>query len=439
MTLRLFYRSHIFTAEDMSPSNSGSELSPGAPLPADFFESEEEEPVSLFAVAGLFVRDARLVLGLPLLAFIVVAGMSMLQTPDFIATSRFMTTQSDQFRPGGNNSGLLSQLGVLMNESRGPSGDYFASVVRSGAVVRQMAGDTFEVTVDGEVRRGTYAELVEEESMEPAAARRQSEALIRRNTVTDEERGTGFIVVSTAAPWPALAAAVNRRLLEVVNEFNMEQRQTQAAVERAFVEDVLAEKEADLVEAERELQQFLETNQQYEGSPRLRFEAARLERQVNMRQQMYTQLAQALEQARLSEVRNTPFIRVVEWPEENIGREGLRSPYMNGFLAAVVTLLVMAGLVLGRAYLHRHSEEHPNDYLEFRRLVHEGLTSRAPRSVRRWVGTKAPPEADGSGQESGRAPEAGPGRSESDATGSERSDSESPESSHRELDTAARR
>lgn len=414
----------------MSSSKSGPDLTPGVPLPADFFESEEEEPVSLFAVANIFIRHARLVLGLPALAFIVVVAISSLQTPYHVATSRFMTTQNEQFRQGGNSGGLLSQLGALVNESSGPSPRFFSALITSGSVVREVAQDTYTVVVEGDTVSGTVAELYGEGTSSYEGNVKRSERLIRSNLSAEEDRGTGFVSLSVAAEWPSLAVAVNRRLLEVVNEFNMEQRQDQAAIERQFVEEVLAEKQEDLMAAERELQRFLETNQQYEQSPRLRFEANRLERQVNMRQQMYTQLAQALEQARLSEVRNTPFIRVVEWPEENMSREGTQSPYFSGFLASVVAFLLVAGLVLAQAYLQRHSEEHSKDYAEFRRLVHEQFTSKAPRPMRRWVDRKAQPagqEASGDGR--GREPGQGPDRS---------AEPES-ESSRRELDTATRR
>ena len=51
------------------------------------------------------------------------------------------------------------------------------------------------------------------------------------------------------------------------------------------------------------------------NSPQLTFENDRLERQVFMRQELVTAMAQAYEQARIDEVRNTPLITVIDRPE----------------------------------------------------------------------------------------------------------------------------
>ncbi len=45
------------------------------------------------------------------------------------------------------------------------------------------------------------------------------------------------------------------------------------------------------------------------------FEHDRLERPVSMRQELVTAMAQAYEQARVDEVRNTPVITVIDQPE----------------------------------------------------------------------------------------------------------------------------
>ncbi|MGH7701841.1 MAG: GNVR domain-containing protein, partial [Gemmatimonadales bacterium] len=72
---------------------------------------------------------------------------------------------------------------------------------------------------------------------------------------------------------------------------------------------------ADLREAEDRLQEFLQRNREFRNSPQLAFEYDRLQREVTMRQQVYTTLAQGYEQARIDEVRNTPLISIVEQPD----------------------------------------------------------------------------------------------------------------------------
>ena len=101
---------------------------------------------------------------------------------------------------------------------------------------------------------------------------------------------------------------MNRRLLELVTEFNQERRQSQAAAERRFVEARREEAKGELEEAERNLQRFLEQNRSYESSPQLVFEAQRLQRSVDINQQLYTSLAQSYEQARIAETVTHPSL-----------------------------------------------------------------------------------------------------------------------------------
>jgi len=93
-------------------------------------------------------------------------------------------------------------------------------------------------------------------------------------------------------------------------------RQSQAAAERGFTEERMAEAQEELRAAENELQRFLQNNRQFQNSPELVFQHDRLQRRVAMRQQVYTSLVQSYEQARIDEVPNTPVITVVEYAEE---------------------------------------------------------------------------------------------------------------------------
>src|SRR5207244_4476199 len=71
----------------------------------------------------------------------------------------------------------------------------------------------------------------------------------------------------------------------------------------------------ELRTAEQAMQDFLVRNRQYQNSPPLQFEASRLQRRIDLTQQVYTNLVQAYEQARVAEVRNTPVLTIIDKPE----------------------------------------------------------------------------------------------------------------------------
>jgi uncharacterized protein involved in exopolysaccharide biosynthesis len=137
----------------------------------------------------------------------------------------------------------------------------------------------------------------------------QEEALAVRT-----ERETGIVYVSVTSEDPDLSLQVAERLLDEVNRFNLETRQSQAAAERAFIENRVEAVEAELREAEAALLAHIQSNRQIGGSPELQYERERLQEEASSRRQIYMSLVQSYEEARISEVRDTPVLTVLQTP-----------------------------------------------------------------------------------------------------------------------------
>jgi len=112
-----------------------------------------------------------------------------------------------------------------------------------------------------------------------------------------------------------LSALVARRLLELVNDFNLRRRQTQAGAEREF--DLRRARAAldSLRASEAALADFRAGNIDFSRSPRLGTREVELERRVSLAQQIYTTVAQRYELASIEAVRNTPVVTVLDAPE----------------------------------------------------------------------------------------------------------------------------
>jgi uncharacterized protein involved in exopolysaccharide biosynthesis len=91
-----------------------------------------------------------------------------------------------------------------------------------------------------------------------------------------------------------------------------------------------------------------------------------------MRQQVFTSLSQSFEQARISEVRNTPVITVVERPEEPARPDGRRLK-----LRAIVGLILGGALgvifAFGREMLQRSRRDGSEDYRQFHEVWGEAI------------------------------------------------------------------
>lgn len=143
---------------------------------------------------------------------------------------------------------------------------------------------------------------------------------------------------------------VARRFVEVLNEFNLGTRQSQARQRRRFTGDRLRESQDSLARLEDALQVFLQTNRSFREAPALQARYDRLQRQISVYQELYTTLRREYEAARISEVNDTPLITVVERATvplrrsaPNRGLMAVVGAMLGGFVA-LVWLLVVSSL-----------------------------------------------------------------------------------------------
>ena len=273
-----------------------------------------------------------------------------------------------------------SQFGITLptvDASWGPA--MYVELLRSREFLRRIAQDTFVVAEEGG-RSITISDLLQIEGRtQPLEEERTVEALRRRISVT-EDRELGAVRLGVTTEWPSISFALAQRLIEDADQFNVKTRQAQAAAERRFVEQQAEGAREALLAAEDRLKGFLERNRALNGSPELEFERDRLERDVALRQQIYTMLASNLEETRIREVRNTPLISMLETPrlEPVPDPRGLVQKTALGALGGVILAMVAAMLVEGTKRARRLPGA---DAAEFFRLL-EGSMPRVFRRIR---------------------------------------------------------
>lgn len=341
------------------------------------------EELSLFTLLNVLLRQRRLVVGVPLALGVAAAGLSLLRSPQYVAQARLMPQAAE--RRASGIAGVAAQLGFNLQAGPGSeSPDFYVELVKSQELLRELADTRYHFAVGpnpSDSLEGTVIELFRIDRGTDEDRQRAAVDLLEQWVSASVGFRTGIVTVRTTAPWRELAVQLNRRLLELLNAHNLERRQSQAATERRFVEERMREVHAELTAAEGDLQRFLRRNRAYKDSPELAFEAARLERRVALYQQVYTALAQAHEQARIDEVRNTPAITIVDRPEGSARRVGgsiVVQVMLSLFFGAVLAIM----LVFAREYIARQLREDPTGYAEFASLW-GAATSDLRRLVRR--------------------------------------------------------
>jgi tyrosine-protein kinase Etk/Wzc len=97
------------------------------------------------------------------------------------------------------------------------------------------------------------------------------------------------------------------------------------------------------------------------------FQQDRLRRDVTMRQQLYTSLAESYEHAKIDEVRDTPVITIVERPDLPV-RPDPRGLIKWGLVSLLAGFLLGAGLAWLADGVQRARVEDPAEYDEFAQL-----------------------------------------------------------------------
>lgn len=352
----------------MVPSNGpGPERSPEEP------REDGESGLSFVSILALLVRRRRLLVGLPLAVFVAAVGLSYLMPEQYTAQSRFLPETESEMP--GEFAGLAAQmgLGAAAMAGAGESLDFYGQLVRSHEILTAAILTEYEVPIEegSDTVRGNLIELYDFEGDTPVERLKVAKQLMEeRYIMVSPYRNANLLVLRTQAQWPALAEAVNRRLLTLVNEFNLGRRQTRAAEERDFLETRLEQVQGELRQAEDELQRFVETNRRYSAAPETSLQYARLQRRVTFVEQIYSSVIQSLEQAQVEAIRNMPVITVVDRPEGTALKTAPK-PLINGLLGLVLGAGLAIALVLVGEFLSGARRSHPREYADLQSAVRE--------------------------------------------------------------------
>jgi uncharacterized protein involved in exopolysaccharide biosynthesis len=329
--------------------------------------------LSLWSYLNVLLRRRYIILALAVGG----AGLGIsiaLTTPRQYEASASFVAQEPASSPAvmGQLAGQLDLAGLKPTSSMP---QFYADLLRSREILRQLVTTRY-VTSGGFA--GGLVEYFKIKSADSVEAVANAVERIREVVSTQANRATGMVTFQVRTTMAELSAPVASRLLELLQDYNLERRRSQARAEREFVEERLRQAQRELSAREEALGNFFARNRRYRDAPDLVTESERLQRQVNLRQQLYLTLAQSYEAAKIEEVRNTPVVTVVERPE------GFVTPKRRGTLNKGLLGLIVGGTIgllvaFTREYVTRSRRELSRDFQEFQDLRKElfgGMASR---------------------------------------------------------------
>jgi uncharacterized protein involved in exopolysaccharide biosynthesis len=145
---------------------------------------------------------------------------------------------------------------------------------------------------------------------------RERETLIQRLNngkyiTVARDKKSGVITLSTQFEDPRLSYDVNRFLVEKVNEILVNQLSGKAGENRKFVESRAKEVKASLSRDEIVLRDFRASNR-VRTDPEYQLEEGRLQRNLQIDQEIYLQLVKQYEMAKIDEAKDIPVLDVID-------------------------------------------------------------------------------------------------------------------------------
>jgi uncharacterized protein involved in exopolysaccharide biosynthesis len=283
---------------------------------------EVTDELSIVRLATALIERTTVFIVLAIVGGVIGTLAAILPRGSYTTYGSFISQGADQPLPGLSN--IAAQFGIpIPGPGGGQSPQFYGELALSRRVLSAVA--TLEYTAIGRLGRwppgsevdtvtGSLNEYWGIDEGDPAADVEAVVEELRSRLIVEAEPTTGIVSVGIRTHWPAISYGTIRAILDQIARFDLEARRSQARAERIFVASRLEDSREQLRNAENELEAFLVANRQWSGSPELTFQHDRLQRVVSLRSQVVTTLAQAFEQARIEEVRNTPVITLVEEP-----------------------------------------------------------------------------------------------------------------------------
>jgi uncharacterized protein involved in exopolysaccharide biosynthesis len=301
-------------------------------------------------------KRARLVIGLPIVLASIAVALSMARARSYVAHAAFLSSEPQSLSGSlGALSSVASQLGVpalsaVAGASATGSSQFYGDLLVSNAITHTIVTTRFDASTlgefDGQPFVGTLVEYYKPYGKTASDKEVASMRLFARGMLkVTVDRPTGVVRFTVRSKNRQLSALIARRLLDLVNDFNLRRRQTAAGAEREFDRKRTQAAADSLRAAEATLADFRATNIDFSRSPRLATREAELQRRVTLAQQTYAMIAQRYELANIEAVRNTPVVTVLDAPEGLVEAQS-RHTAAIGLGALALGFLIAAAIAL---------------------------------------------------------------------------------------------
>jgi len=275
------------------------------------YKDEEIDLLQYFAV--VIKRLKMIIIGTAIIVIIAIV-YSLFATEYFKASTTFVSVEADKSLASlGALAGIAGTFGLSTKLGSESSPEFYAQLLKTREVIRPILIDSlFDSEKLG--RKATLIEIYEIEGDNDLEVFEKGLEFFLDHMFLNVDNNTGILNLTLESIEPNLAADIANLLVIQLNKYNLKTRRSIAKEKFIFIEKRLEESESELLLSEDKLKIFLSKNRKF-NSPELLFEQGRLQRQLEISQQIYLTVRKEFELARIEEIRDTPVINVLDKAE----------------------------------------------------------------------------------------------------------------------------
>ena len=297
--------------------------------------------VTFLDILLIIKQRIKLVLGAPIIAcLIVIIHVQFFAETVYTSEAKIISSSSSNSH-SSQAVNIASQFGFnLRSQSPDPVWVY-PEIIKSRTLVKKVLQREF--SVESQLSQPLYQIIGSQMGLIGDYGVEERTIIVNRLiTMLEviENLKTGVYTLRVSAFEPKLSAKIARAF---ITELDMHQRnynKEQVLQTRKFIELRINETQKDLTNAEDALKVFRTRNRGIQNSPFLQLQEERYLREVNVQTQVFINLKQQLENAKIDEVKKNDYVIVIDEPEVPIRRSKPKKRQM-------VIMSFIASMLLG--------------------------------------------------------------------------------------------
>lgn len=279
----------------------------------------------------------RIFTGATITMFIIVLTLQ----PYYVAVTTLLPPEQTDMSPlGALQKGASGLLGLNLNRG-GNFSELYAPIIKSHKVITKVLRTNFKLKKNQKESMLLDILVPEEGNIEKRIDIGYKQ-IVNKFLTLDFDGSTGIISIYIETKEPQLSADIANKIVYELNEYVLALSLNKAKESKVFIEERLSATQLMLMNAEKMLKVFRETNKRIENSPDLQLKQGRLLREVRVQEQVYLTLKKEFEMVKIDEVKNLPKIRILDEATPPIKKS---KPKRRLILVLTVFLSLILGIV----------------------------------------------------------------------------------------------